>query len=113
MSDFEAAIEQLAGGSYLVAHGESTIVGCGSPKICDESNVEKIHKIQPTVENEPAGLPVVRHEIGVVSSSKGERIEEEESENGQNATQDAPPKSAVHHGLDGLFAVNKIFQCST
>lgn len=93
------------GETYFVAHGESSIVDGRPPEIGNETDIKEIHEVQPTVEDKPAGLPMVGHEAGVATRGEGEGVEEEEGEDDKDAAEDAPPQFLVHQGFDVLLAV--------
>ena len=51
---------------------------------------------------------MIWHKVGIVPRGKGERIEEEECKDDENASEDAPPQLLVHHGFDGLLARQQV-----
>lgn len=51
---------------------------------------------------------MVRNKAGVAGASEGERVEEEEAEDHDDASQDAPPQLLIHQRLGPLFPVDEI-----
>lgn len=72
-------------GTYLVTHGESSVVRGRSPQVGHKPNVEEVHNVEPAVQDEPTGLPVIRDKAGVTAASEGDRVEEEETEDHDDA----------------------------
>lgn len=91
--------------SYLVAHGETAVVGCGSPNIRDESYVGEVDQIKPAVENEPTSGPVGGDEIFIALTGESPAVDEEEDEDDDDGREDAPPEFLVHCRFDGLLAL--------
>lgn len=98
--------------AYLIAHCKSPIIDRWSPEIGNICNVHQIHQVEPPIQNEPPGLPVVRYKIWIPPSSKGKGVQKEEAENDHDTAQYAPPEFLVHHGLDALFSLKKILHGS-
>ncbi len=98
----------LQGSPYLVAHGESSIVGCRPPEVGHVSNIKQINQIQPSIQDEPTRLPMLRHEVGIAPPRKGEGVDEEKSKYHHDAAQDAPPEFPVHERLHALFSLHEI-----
>lgn len=52
---------------------------------------------------------MIGNEVWVTPPCKTERVEEEKAKDDHDTGQDAPPKLLVHHGLDALLSLQKIF----
>lgn len=99
--------------THLITHGEATIIRCWTPHIGDEGDVEEVYEVEPAVEDEPAGGPVGRDEVLLAGTGESPAVDEEEHEDDQDAGENAPPKLAVHGGLDGLAALREVLHGST
>lgn len=75
----------------LIRHSKAPVVSGGTPDVRDPSHISEIDQIQPAVEYEPPRLPVEWHIIGIARRSERKAVEEEESEDDQDADQNAPP----------------------
>ena len=77
--------------TYFITHCKSSIVGCRKPHVANESHVSKIYKVQPAVQDEPSRWPVVWNKVRIMNPSKGEAVEEKESEDGEDGYKYAVP----------------------
>lgn len=80
-----------------------------SPQICNKHNVEQIYKVQPSIKHKPPSLPVLRNKVIKVPAGKDEGVDEEETKDHDDASQNTPPKLLVHHRFDALLSVDQIF----
>lgn len=94
--------------TYLIAHCEPPVINRRPPEVSNEGDVEEVDQVQPSIQDEPPRLPVIRDESGVAPRSKGEGVEEEEGEYNQDTAQNTPPELLVHHSLDILLPVKQI-----
>jgi len=94
--------------SYLVTHGEAAIIRRRAPHVRHESDVREVDEIEPAVENKPAGRPVRGHEVLVALAGESPAVDEEEDENHNNRSEDAPPEFLVHGRFDGLLALHEV-----
>ncbi len=94
---------------YLITHGEASIIRRRTPQVRNEGEINEIHQVQPPIEQEPSRLPVLRNKIGILVAGETKGVDEEETEDHQDAGQDAPPQFLVHHCFDGLFALRQAF----
>ncbi len=51
------------------------------------------------------------HEVWITDAGEGEAVEEEETENREDADQYAVPQFAIHARLHRLFTLVEIFHC--
>ena len=96
--------------AYLVTHGEAPVVSRGPPDVSDERDVGKVDQVQPAIQDEPAGRPVVGDEVFIALTGKGPAVDEEEGEDDDDGSEDAPPQLLVHCGLDRLLSLDEIPQ---
>lgn len=97
------------GKTYLITHSKPPIIRRWPPQKRYKHHVGKVDQIKPTIEDKPARLPMIGHEVRVADTSKGEAVEEEEAENYHDACEDTPPELAVHERLDRLLAIVEVF----
>ena len=79
------------------------------PDVRDEDDIGKIHDVEPTIKDEPAGTPVSGHKVRIRGRGECEGVEEEEGEYNGEREEDAPPQIAIHLSLGGLLALVEIF----
>lgn len=96
------------GETYLVAHGEASVVCRRPPQVCNECNVEQIDQVQPPIQHEPPRLPVLWNEVGLATSGEGKAVNEEEGEDDQDGAKNTPGQFLVHHGLDLLSPLDQL-----
>jgi hypothetical protein len=72
--------------TYLVTHGEASVVVRWSPQVRHESHIRQIHQVQPSVQHKPSRLPMRGRKVFVVDSDESEGIEEEETKDDQYRT---------------------------
>lgn len=94
--------------SYLVTHGETPVVRGRSPKPRDKGHVGEVYKVEPTIKDKPAGGPVIGYKVLIADTSKSPAVDEEKDKDDDDGAEDAPPKLAVHSGLDGLLPLDKV-----
>ena len=93
----------------LVTHREPPVVRSGAPDVRDEDDVGEVDDVEPAVEDEPAGAPVLGHEVWVGGRGEGEGVEEEEGKDDGDGDENAPPEVTVHLSLGGLLALVQVF----
>ena len=69
----------MDGRSYLVAHGEATVVDRRPPEVRHVRDVEQIDQVQPSVQDEPARLPVLGHKVRIAPPGESKGVDEEKS----------------------------------
>lgn len=96
---------------YLITHGETSVVGSGSPQVGDKANVEQIHQVEPAIQHEPPRFPVLGHKAGIAAAGKGKGVEKEEAKDDDDTDENAPPEFFVHQRLGLLLPINEILHC--